>query len=156
MTYKRVLILEAMVHLAAALFAVSILPFGLVTRLLMRPAVARWHRCAQAETATGCIQGIQDAVTLAARWPFRWAPCLPQAIAAHWMLARRHIWTQIRFGVRRGPCGLCSHAWLVHGTEILLGRESVSQFSFVAEIPVWHKSREVKNVGDLGSMAAGR
>ena len=60
---------------------------------------------------------------VALRAPFR-AVCLPQAMAAHWMLHRRGIPSRLVFGARRNAgAGLEFHAWLRAGGEIVLGGE---------------------------------
>lgn len=149
-----VLFFEAAVHLAAARLAASLLSFACVTRLVIRPPVPRRGRGNSGDENAVCANVIRVAVCSAARWPFPWASCLHQALAAHWMLRWRGISSRICFGVKRGPDGLCSHAWLVNGNEILLGGESASEFSLLAEFPAqdWTDNR----VGDLGNMAARR
>ncbi|TXC73284.1 lasso peptide biosynthesis B2 protein [Sphingorhabdus soli] len=65
----------------------------------------------------------------ASRMPFE-AVCLPQAMAARWMLRRRNIATQIHFGARPGqdaqPFDL--HAWLMLGGVCLTGQEELASY----------------------------
>ncbi len=81
------------------------------------------------------VELICRAVARIAAWPRTWATCLPQALAAHRMLARRGIATRVRFGVRRDARGLHSHAWLMHGARCVLGESGVAAYALVAEYP---------------------
>jgi hypothetical protein len=60
------------------------------------------------------LNRLQQAVSCAARhhlYPMR---CLPQSLALAWLLARRGLHTDLRFGTRRGDGKLEAHAWLEH------------------------------------------
>lgn len=60
---------------------------------------------------------------VALRAPFR-AVCLPQAMAAQWMLRRRGIPSRVVFGTRRRAGSEFEfHAWLRVGPETILGGE---------------------------------
>lgn len=62
---------------------------------------------------------------MADRVPFE-AVCLPQAMAARWMLARRGIATQIVIGSHKGEATgnlLQVHAWLLAGRETVTGKD---------------------------------
>jgi hypothetical protein len=49
--------------------------------------------------------------------------CLPQAMAAKWMLRRRRLQSTLYLGLRPGEkAGLAAHAWLRVGDKILTGR----------------------------------
>jgi hypothetical protein len=128
------LYVEAMVHLVAARLAVATLPFARLMALLRPDDGQRGARLDGVDQ--DCARRIRSAVRSVARTPSLWVTCLPQALAAHWMLGRRGISSRIGFGVRRGPKGLCSHAWLVCGNETLLGGECESEFSLVGEFPI--------------------
>jgi hypothetical protein len=64
--------------------------------------------------------------------------CLPRAMAAKWMLARRNIPSVLHIGIGRTPDAAASasssglHAWLSAGPEILVGGEVADQFSVLA------------------------
>lgn len=62
--------------------------------------------------------------------PFR-AVCLPQAMAAQWMLRRRGVPSRLVFGVRRGTAdsGLQYHAWLMVGRECVVGAGEVETYA---------------------------
>ena len=68
---------------------------------------------------------------VAANAPFR-AVCLPQAMAARWMLGRRGIATELHLGARTGrgdaqPFDL--HAWLLCGDLCLTGADARDSFA---------------------------
>lgn len=67
---------------------------------------------------------------MAGRVPFE-TLCLPQAMAARWMLARRGVKTQVFMGAKRdGETGDAKfHAWLMHGDECLTGHAERETFS---------------------------
>jgi Transglutaminase-like superfamily len=61
--------------------------------------------------------------------------CLPQAVAAQWMLKRRHISATLYLGVAKNetlPQKLAAHAWLRCGRVILTGSSGHRQFAVVA------------------------
>ena len=64
--------------------------------------------------------------------------CLPRAVAAHWMLRRRGISSQVVFGVRRAAPGRAPdyHAWLtVDGDTVMGGRNAAAYAPLLA--PSW-------------------
>jgi hypothetical protein len=67
-----------------------------------------------------------------------WAVCLPQALAANWMLHRRGIGSTVLLGVRRDPSTgrMSAHAWLRVGHSILIGGPHAHAFHLVAELPL--------------------
>jgi hypothetical protein len=58
--------------------------------------------------------------------------CLPQAIAAHWMLRRRHLPSTLYLGTRMENGHLSAHAWLCSGEEFIVGGESRPEFTAIA------------------------
>ena len=104
-----------------------------VARLLVRHvAMRRWRR--HLETVpTGSDDAGRQALAravgrmvrrVARRLPFE-ALCLPQVMAAHWMLRRRGVPARLWIGVRRATPGgsLKYHAWLtVDGESVVGGR----------------------------------
>lgn len=68
---------------------------------------------------------------VARRLPFR-ALCLPQAMAAQWMLRRRGVRSQLVFGARRGTApdrALEFHAWLIVAGECVIGAGEVETYT---------------------------
>ena len=57
--------------------------------------------------------------------------CLPQAMAAQWMLRRRHVSSHMVFGVRRRSPGRPTdyHAWLTVDGERVLGGRNAGAFT---------------------------
>lgn len=63
--------------------------------------------------------------------------CLMQAMAAHWMLRRRRIVSTLVLGTlaERGPdrhLRLKAHAWIRHGSSVVLGGETGEVYSPVS------------------------
>ena len=93
---------------------------------------------------------------VAVRLPFR-AACLPQAMAAQWMLRRRGVSSRLTFGVRRAPGSrggpgrhpgapradhadpppprLHFHAWLTVAGEPVVGGREVETYAPLPEAP---------------------
>lgn len=122
---RRGLVVEAIACLLAARLALVFVPFPRLARWLgtfvppSDPRAARVRSEASAEQIETAGQ-IGWAVTRAARWaPFR-AVCLPQAMAAQFMLRRRGVRSIMHFGAGRGTDKpLDSHAWLdAAGVEV--------------------------------------
>jgi len=116
--------------LVAARLAVALLPF----RILARLTCSHRGRCSLATA-----RRVSSAIRRLARMPGAWAHCLPQALAAHWMLARRGVASTICLGVstRTGP-GFAAHAWLLVDGITVLGGESSAEFQTIAQFP--HKA----------------
>lgn len=71
---------------------------------------------------------------VARRLPFH-ARCLPQAMAAQWMLRRRGVRSRLVFGARRGTApetALEFHAWLIAGGECVIGGQELETFTVLA------------------------
>lgn len=68
------------------------------------------------------IDHVVWAVRTAGRHLFPARPCLPQALAARFLLARLGVPTDLRIGVRRGETDdLHAHAWVEFDGEVLIG-----------------------------------
>ena len=73
------------------------------------------------------LSAVQRAIGRAARNISTPAKCLPQALAAHWMLRRRRIGSRIHLGViRTGEDSFAFHAWLEADRHILTGEHSAT------------------------------
>ena len=58
--------------------------------------------------------------------------CLPQALAARWMLARRHIASVVHIGARRRPdTAPRFHAWLLAGGQWVTGDCDPDEFALL-------------------------
>ena len=125
---------EASLLLGVSRLLVLFVPFGRWRKSLgvisARPEQSATR--SMADTATQIrARAIGRQVTRAAhKVPFR-AVCLPQAMAARWMLARRGIETQLYIGARRSEKGRAFdfHAWLMLGEDCLTGQEERDAFN---------------------------
>ena len=87
---------------------------------------------------------------VAAGVPFG-AACLPQAMAAQWMLRRRRVASQLKVGVRSGSdaapgaakrgsaLGFAYHAWLQVGDECVVGCRQIEAY---AAFPPFDSTRQ--------------
>lgn len=90
------------------------------------------HQPTRAQLHRGRTLGA-EVERVAERMPFR-AVCLPRAMVARWMLARRGIPSTIQIGARRGRTTRSHdlHAWLMLGETCIVGqaeREDYLHFS---------------------------
>jgi hypothetical protein len=128
---RAVWLAEAALHLLAAKGAVAVLPFSRIVALVFRPSGTSGRR-----RAARRIAGVRWAVRKTAEWPLTRSVCLPQALAAHWMLCRRGIPSVVCFGIGRDAGSrLTSHAWLRVGEWIVIGGEAASAYVPVQEYP---------------------
>lgn len=122
---RRMLVVEAVVCLLAARLALIVIAFPRLARRIGTAVPAGDPRVLRARAAGGGAEArlaaeIGWAVTRAAHHvPFR-AVCLPQAMAAQFMLRRRGIASVMHFGAARGDDKpLDGHAWLdAAGVEV--------------------------------------
>ena len=122
---RRALVAEAVLCLLGARLALIVVPFPQLARRLGTfvppddPRAAKLSADVSSEEAETARQ-IGWAVTRSARWvPFK-AVCLPQAMAAQFMLRRRGVASVMHFGAGRGAQKpLEAHAWLdAAGVEV--------------------------------------
>ena len=107
----RLLVCEAMLTLAFARLIVLTLPFRFMT-----PWLARAPETSSSDQAL--LLRVRRAVTVAARNVPWNAVCLPQAMAAKLMLARRGCGSSFHLGAHFDLRGkLIAHAWLVAGVR---------------------------------------
>ncbi len=112
----KLLVVEAVAALAVARMALLFVPFRVLAASfgsIALPEEASAPAARASVAARDEIRAVGWAVTRAARYvPFR-AVCLPQAIAAKFMLDRRSIASVMHFGVAKNEGGpLAAHAWL--------------------------------------------
>jgi hypothetical protein len=116
----RLLLFEAIVMLGLARFIVFAFPFSFIVPWLSRTP-----------DNGGCdeilLVSIRQAVTMAAR-NIPWnAVCLPQAMAAKAMLARRGCGSSFHLGADLDTQGkLIAHAWLMAGDQIVVGGAGIA------------------------------
>ena len=106
---------------AATRVALWVLPYRRVDALT-RPVVAPARRGARyAQSTAWAAERIGEAL-------LGDKPCLTQALAARWMLARAGYASEVRIGGRRNDDGVFeAHAWLVSNGQVVVGgRQAVS------------------------------
>lgn len=129
--YRIAILGEATAHVLLAKAAVAVLPFSALQAYITMPACSGTNA-----SDAPRIQRVCRTVRRVALRPRLWAVCLPQALAAHWMLRRRGIPSSIRFGVQRPVEGqLAAHAWLCVDGMVVLGGEEMEGFTQIAEFP---------------------
>jgi hypothetical protein len=122
---QRVLLLEAALFLGLARLALLALPFGRIA-----PWLQRSPDSGAGDTAT--VLAVGQAVAIAARNVPWNAVCLPQAMAAKAMLARRGQGSALHLGAARAGDGLTAHAWLVVGGEVVVGEAGIAEVAPLA------------------------
>jgi hypothetical protein len=117
----RGLLLEALAWLCWAKFLLLLVPFRWLTPRLGQlmqesPATILPEERALALRISWAVQSVAASVPLG-------FVCLPQAIAAKWMLRRRHLSSTLYLGMARPEeVKFTAHAWLRAGDKILTGR----------------------------------
>jgi hypothetical protein len=130
---ERRLLIEALLLLSVARLALLVLPFKWLAVTLGRHREETGTELNSADLC--CSRMVGQAVCTSANYTPWKSVCLPQAVAAKWMLQRRHIACTLYLGVAKteaAPMELAAHAWLRCGTLILTGRENYTQFTVVA------------------------
>lgn len=123
----RLLLFEAIVLLGLARLAIVSLPFRLIARSLQRLGPVSGYN-------EKLLPRVRRAVIVAARHVPWNAVCLPQAIAAMVMLARRGCGSTVHLGAGKTAEGaLTGHAWLVCGDTIVVGAEATSTVTPLAQ-----------------------
>jgi hypothetical protein len=130
---ERMLLLEAFVLLGVARLGVLILPFRWLAK--------SWgHHMKQADAPLPpakmkLARMIGGAVRSTANYTPWESVCLPQAVAAKWMLKRRHIPVTLFLGVMKDETKqekLAAHAWVRCGQIILTGAKGHRQYTVVS------------------------
>jgi hypothetical protein len=130
---ERRLLLEAFVLLGVARLIVLILPFKWLAFSLGRHMNESGAQISVSDVHHARIVG--KAIRSAANYTPWESVCLHQAVAAQWMLRRRHIAATVYLGVAKDdkkPEKLIAHAWLRCGDVILTGAAGHRQFTVVS------------------------
>lgn len=125
------LLAEAGLLLALARAAVILVPFPFLARRFGRPVEPSLE--SDVIPARLPVSRVRWAVrAVSSRAPLK-SPCLPQAIAAKVMLARRGVPATLHLGVRKDVTeGLAAHAWLSAGPLVVTGQAAKPSFTEVA------------------------
>ena len=126
-TMRRVYLREAAVMLVLARLAVRFVPPARVFAWANRPP--RRIRRFAIDEANWISWAVEN---LGAR-PWMHALCLPRALAAHAMLRRRGIASQLCLGVAREGDELAAHAWVEIGNNKIVGGSEADGFTRLAE-----------------------
>ena len=129
----RLLLLEAVLFLAFAGFAIAVLPFRHVGRLAARATrpteVSSQERLDKVRRIRWAI------ISVAARVPWR-ARCYQQGLTAQLMLRRRGIPSVLYYGAAQDDrSGLHAHVWVRDGDVDVVGGEIAHLFSVLAAFP---------------------
>ena len=130
---ERILLLEAFVFLGVARLGVLILPFRRLAGSLGGHMKVADANVSPADLRRARMVG--GAVRSAANYTPWESVCLPQAVAARWMLKRRRIPATLYLGVAKDltdPGTLAAHAWVSCGPVILTGAKGHSQYTVVS------------------------
>ena len=124
---QRLMLIEAALFLGLARLALLTVPFGRIAPWLRRSPDSG---ACDAET----VLAVGDAVTIAARNVPWNAVCLPQAMAAKAMLARRGQGSALHLGAAKASDRLTAHAWLVAGGEVVVGEAGIDDVAPLARV----------------------
>jgi hypothetical protein len=127
----RFLLMEAVLWLMVANFAIGVLPFRYVGLLAAHsiarplPPGARLDKVRRIRWAV---------ISTAALVPWR-ALCFQQSFAAQLMLRRRGIPSTLYYGAAQDESGLHAHVWVREGDIDVIGCEIADHFSILATFP---------------------
>ncbi len=130
---ERILMAEAFLLLGIARLGVIILPFRWLAGSLGRHM--QDDQSLPLPTDLHMARLIGGAVRSASNYTPWDSVCLPQAVAAKWMLKRRHIPGTVYLGVMKDetkPEKLAAHAWVRTGPAILTGAKGHRQYTVVS------------------------
>ncbi|HLG46864.1 MAG TPA: lasso peptide biosynthesis B2 protein [Reyranella sp.] len=116
---QRLMLVEAALFLGASRLLLLTAPFGRIAPWLQRSADSGSHDARM-------VLAVGQAITIASRNVPWNAVCLPQAMAAKAMLARRGQGSALHLGAARARSGLTAHAWLEAGGEIVVGKAGIA------------------------------
>lgn len=129
---ERRLLLEAVMLLALVRLGLRLLPFRAVRGLLARFGAGAGTAAAGADVTRRVLWAVNAASRPAG------VTCLPRALAAHTLLARRGLASDLRIGVTRRPGSpLEAHAWVEAGGGVLIGDlPDLARFKPLADLPL--------------------
>lgn len=127
------LFLEAVYFLAYARLAISLIPFKYIAPTLGIQTLEMNNSIEAKETLSKAME-----IAQAIKRGVRYAPwinvCLPQAIVAQRMLARRKIAYTVYLGTAKDESnsGLKAHAWVKCGDLFIVGKMGHEQFTVIS------------------------
>ena len=127
----RLLLLEALAWLCWARLLLVTVPFRWIARRLGRQMGVSTASLAESDRLL--VQRVSWAVQAVSIHAPLGFVCLPQAMAAKWMLRRRGLESTLYLGLRAGErATLSAHAWLRAGDRILTGRSESTGHQIIA------------------------
>ena len=130
---KRLLLWEALIALALARFGLAFFPFRRIALWLGTPAT-EIPLNATAEQVEVAIEIGWAVGCLARRVPWD-SRCLPQALAATWMLRRRGLEPTLTFGAELGKSQeFVAHTWLRFGPCLVTGGAGHERFKTLTSL----------------------
>lgn len=126
------LLSEATVSLAVASAAIASLPFSRLSAWMSRPARVGNRNEAEAEAVVAKIRWAIEATA----WRLPWRTvCFQKGLALHWMLQRRQLDSQLRYGVNQSAGELRAHVWVSWRGRDVIGGEGAHEFTCLAAYP---------------------
>jgi Transglutaminase-like superfamily len=128
---ERVMLLEALAWLCWARLLLVAVPFRRIAPHLGRQMAESPATLAEAERAV--VSRVSWSVLAVSRHSELGFVCLPQAMAAKWMLRRRGLPSTLYLGLRHDEkASLTAHAWLRVGDRILTGQAEARGHQVIA------------------------
>jgi hypothetical protein len=122
---ERNIFVEALLTLAVIGLMLRLFGFGLSAKFL--DWIVGLGAGAGPLLTMGRINRIAHLVNVAAYNLPRRANCLDRSVVLWWMLSRRGLITEVRFGARREANGLAAHAWVEFNGIVLNDSEDIAQ-----------------------------
>ncbi|MDB6129472.1 MAG: hypothetical protein JWM04_579 [Verrucomicrobiales bacterium] len=127
----KLMLLEALVYLLWVKVMLTVTPFRRVAEKLKKSRLEPKSVFAVAEIRVA--ENVTWAIETVARHVRLGLVCLPQGIAAKWMLERRGLPTKLYIGVKNGVENkVAAHAWLTAGEMILTGKKEMAGHQVIA------------------------
>ncbi len=128
---EQLLLIEALFHLTLARVIILLLPFRWFSSRLGQAAAESNAELSAAQVMSAAQIGAAVArMSPHTLWD---SACLTQAIAAQWMLNRRHIPSTLYLGIEKeSKQKWLAHAWVRCGKIILVGANGYTQYTVVS------------------------
>jgi hypothetical protein len=128
---EKYMILEACCYVGVTRVISRVVPFRWIAKVLVRPVGSRNGRSTE-DLVTA--RRVGWAVSAVSRTRVLHAVCLGQAIAAHLMLKRRGIRSDLFLGVAHEGSQMIAHAWVTSGDFIVTGAGGHERFAVVSTL----------------------
>ncbi len=139
---ERKLFLEAYITLGIMRFLILTIPFKWLTRFLVQSPADDIHVSPLNPLQQPVVSAVARSIYRAAAHTPWESVCLPQALTAHRMLARRRVQGRFYLGLRKNAKGaepLEAHAWSQAGNIVVTGGRGVENFTVVS-VFTWGQS----------------